>query len=85
MFSTGFQDQDATFGVCIARMSSAINFMIHAMHTLGVLYLDNPKIFLWQMPYYAERDFTQCEQLRLFGDLQMEHCKRHVAQATFKS
>ena len=37
------------------------------------------------MLYYAERDFTQCEQLRLFGDLQMEHCKRHVAQATFKS
>ena len=37
------------------------------------------------MPYYAERDFTQCEQLRLFGDLQMENLKGHVAQAIFKS
>ena len=28
--------------------------MIHAMHAVGVLYLDNPKIFHWRMPYYAE-------------------------------
>ena len=29
--------------------------MIHAMHALGVLYLDNPEILHWRMPYYAER------------------------------
>ena len=32
------------FGICIARISSAINFMIHAMHALGALYLSNPDI-----------------------------------------
>ena len=41
-------------------MSSAINFMIHAMHALGVHYLDSPKIFHWRMPYYAERVFNKC-------------------------
>ena len=46
--------------VCIARMSSAINFMIQAMHALAALYLDNPKIFHQRMPYYAERVFNTC-------------------------
>jgi DDE superfamily endonuclease len=48
------------FGICIARMSSLINFMIHAMHALGVLYLDNPEIFYWRMPYCAERVHNKC-------------------------
>ena len=39
------KDIGSFFGVCIARISSAINIMLHAMHALGVLYLDNPKIF----------------------------------------
>ena len=34
--------------------------MIHAMHALGVLYLDNPEIFRWRMPYYAERVHNKC-------------------------
>ena len=54
------KDMESFFGICIARMSSAINFMIHAMHALRVLYLDNPKIFHWRMPYYAERVFNKC-------------------------
>ena len=41
-------------------MSSAIHIMFHAMHALGVLYLDNPKIFHLRMPYYAERVFNKC-------------------------
>ena len=48
------------FGTHIARMSSSINFMIHVMHALGVLYLDNPEIFYWRMPYYAERVHNKC-------------------------
>ena len=75
---------ESFLGICIARMLPTMNFMINAMHALGVLYLDNPVIFHWRMPYYAERDFTQCEQLRLFGDLQMEIFEKHIAQATFK-
>ena len=51
---------ESFFGICIARMSSSINFMIHAMHALGVLYLDNPKIFHWRIPYYTERVFNKC-------------------------
>jgi nuclease HARBI1 len=30
------------------------------MHALGVLYLDNPEIFHWRMPYYAERVQYKC-------------------------
>ena len=30
------------------------------MHALGVLYLDNPEIFHWRMPYYAERVHNKC-------------------------
>jgi DDE superfamily endonuclease len=51
---------DLFFGICIARMSSSINFMIHGMHALGVLYLANPEIFHWRMPYYAERMHNIC-------------------------
>ena len=54
------KDMEPFFGICIARMSSAINVMPHAMHALGVLYLDNPKIFHWRMPYHAERMFHKC-------------------------
>ena len=51
---------ESFFGICKSRMLSAINFMIHAMHALGVHYLDNPKIFHWRVPYYAERVFNKC-------------------------
>ena len=51
---------ESFFGICIARMSSAIHFMIHSMHALGVLCLDNPKIFHQRMPYYAGRVFNKC-------------------------
>ena len=34
--------------------------MIHAMHDLGVQYLDNPVIFHNRMPYYAERVYQKC-------------------------
>ena len=30
------------------------------IHALGLLYLDNPKIFHQRMPYYAERVFNKC-------------------------
>ena len=40
------KDMESFFGICTDRMASAINFMIHAMHALGVLYLDNPKILI---------------------------------------
>ena len=35
--------------------------MIHAMHALGVQYLDNPVIFHNRMPYYAERVYQKYE------------------------
>ena len=54
------KDMESYFGIRIARMSSAINFMIHAMHALGVLYLDNSELFHQRMPYYAERVFSKC-------------------------
>ena len=34
--------------------------MIHAMHALGVQYLDNPVIFHNRMPYYVERVYQKC-------------------------
>jgi hypothetical protein len=49
------KDIELFFGIHIARMSSSINFMIHAMHTLEVLYLGNAEILHWRMPCYAER------------------------------
>jgi hypothetical protein len=51
---------ESWFGIWIARSSSSFNFMIHAMHKLGVLYLGNPEIFPWRMPYYAERVHNKC-------------------------
>ena len=54
------EDMELFFGIRIARMSSSIHFMIHAMHALGVLYLDNLEIFHWIMPYYAERVHNKC-------------------------
>ena len=56
------EDMELFFGTCIEGMSSSINFMIHAMHALGVLYLDNLEIFHWIMPYYAERVHNKCGQ-----------------------
>ena len=32
-----WKDIESIFGICIAKMSSAINFTIHAMHAIGVL------------------------------------------------
>ena len=51
---------ESLFGNCIDRMSSAIDFMIHAMHALGVLYCNNLEVFHWRMLYYAERGFNKC-------------------------
>ena len=34
--------------------------MIHAMHALGVLYLNNQEIFYLRPSYYAERVFYKC-------------------------
>ena len=55
-----WKDMESFFGIFIARMSSSTYFIIHAMHALGVLYLDNPEIFHWRMPYYAERVHNKC-------------------------
>ena len=54
------EDMESFFGICRARMSSSINFVIHTMHALGVLYLDSPEIFHCRMPYYAERVHDKC-------------------------
>ena len=54
------KDMESFFGICIARMSLSINFMIHAMRALGVLYLDNAEIFHRRMPYFAERVHNKC-------------------------
>ena len=69
-------------------MPSAIHFIIHAiMHALGVLYLDNPKIFHHRMPYYAERVFKKCgltETFRGFidGILQKTCCPSYFQMLT---
>ena len=43
-----------------SKISTKITCMIHAMHALGVQYLDNPVIFHNRMPYYAERVYQKC-------------------------
>jgi hypothetical protein len=48
------------FGICKSKMSTGIACMIHAMHALGVQYLDNPVISHNRMPYYTERVYQKC-------------------------
>jgi nuclease HARBI1 len=48
------------FGMHKSKISTGIACMIHAMHALGVQYLDNPVIFHSRMPYYAERVYQKC-------------------------
>ena len=48
------------FGIHKSKISTGIACMIHAMHALGVQYLDNPVIFHNRMPYYAERVYQKC-------------------------
>ena len=69
-------------------MSSAINFMIHAMHALGVLYLDNPKIFYQRMPYYAEKLCNMCQLTEtvwglIDGRLQKTCCPSYFQKQTY--
>ena len=48
------------FGIHKSKISTGIACMIHAMHALGVQYLDNPDIFHNRMPYFAERVYQKC-------------------------
>jgi hypothetical protein len=48
------------FGIHESKISTAITYMIRAMHEVGVQYLDNSVIFHYRMPYYAERVYQRC-------------------------
>ena len=54
------KEMEGFFGMHKSKISTGITCMIHAMHTLGVQYLDNPVIFHNRMPYYAERVYQKC-------------------------
>jgi hypothetical protein len=48
------------FEIHKSKISTEITCMIHAMHALGVQYLENPVIFHNRMPYFAERVYQKC-------------------------
>jgi DDE superfamily endonuclease len=54
------KEMEGFFGIRRSKMSAGIKAMVNAMHSLALLYLDNPKIFHHKMPYYANRIFNKC-------------------------
>ena len=54
-------EMEGFFGIHKSKISTGILCMFHAMHALGVQYLDNPVIFHNRMPYYAERVYQKYE------------------------
>ena len=54
------KEMEGFFGIHKSKISTGITCMIHAMHELGVQYLDNHVIFHNRMPYYAERVYQKC-------------------------
>ena len=79
------KEMEGFFGIHKSKISTGILCMFHAMHALGVQYLDNPVIFHNRMPYYAERVYQNVDWLKQFGDSLMEHFAKHVVHACFKS
>jgi hypothetical protein len=54
------KEMEGFFGMHKSKISTGITCMTHAMHALGVQYLDNPVIFHNMKPYYAERVYQKC-------------------------
>ena len=54
------KDMKSFLGVNKSTISTEFTCMTHAMHALGVQYLDNPVIFHNRMPYYAKRVYQKC-------------------------
>lgn len=54
------KEMEGFFGIRRSKISSGIKAMVDAMHSLAILYLDNPRIFHHKMPYYANRIFNKC-------------------------
>ena len=62
------KEMEGFFGIYESKISTGITCMSHAMHALGVQYLDNPVIFHNRKPYYAERVNQKCGLVELCGD-----------------
>ncbi len=54
------KEMEGFFGIRRSKISSGIKAMVDAMHSLALLYLDNPQIFHCKMPYYANLIFNKC-------------------------
>ena len=54
------KEMEDLLGIHKSRISTGITCMTHAMHALGVQYLDNSVIFHKMMPYYAEKVYQKC-------------------------
>ena len=54
------KDMEGFFGIRQFKISSNTKAMVDAMHSLALLYLDNPRIFHHKMPYYANQIFNKC-------------------------
>ena len=54
------KEMEGFFGIRRSKISAGIMAMVDALHSLAILYLDNPKIFYQRMPYYASRIFNKC-------------------------
>ena len=54
------KEMEGFVGIRRSNISAGIMAMVDALHSLAILYLDNPKIFYQRMPYYANRIFNKC-------------------------
>ena len=73
------------FGIHKSKISTGITGMIHAVHALGVQYLDNPFIFHIRIPYYAERVYQKCGLVETVWESLMEDFSKYAVPACFKS
>ena len=58
------KDMEAYFAYRRSKISAGVKAMVHALHALSLLYLDNPALFHHRMPYYAERIYAKCGVVR---------------------
>jgi hypothetical protein len=80
------KEMEAFFGMHKSKISNGITCMIHAMHALGVQYLDNPVIFHIMIPYYAERVHQKCGLVEtVWGVIDGTLCKHMLSKLVSKA
>ena len=79
------KEMEGFFGIHKSKISTGITGMIHAVHALGVQYLDNPFIFHIRIPYYAERVYQKCGLVETVWESLMEDFSKYAVPACFKS